>query len=307
MKRIAKSVLVILISAVATVWSGAALAQGSIFGTVENADGSSPAAFDLLWCGFLDDTDEEIRIESNTGAGYDGMYWFDDFQNFTTEAAGNPYDYYFTNMANSESYHLTGLIPDSSYQQEDIVLATASIPVRPEMVAASAISSAEIIVRWQQVDGLTYHVYRRNTSNNGVFRRVDDPSGDLSNRGVADSLFVDGTSDGSSNYTYLIIGEDGAGNLSPHSEESSVDAADWCNCGVWGDLNGDEAINAVDVVYIVNYVYKNQDSRVQPANCPLEAGNVDCDGIINPVEVVFYINYVYKNQPDAFCLDPCSP
>jgi hypothetical protein len=77
-----------------------------------------------------------------------------------------------------------------------------------------------------------------------------------------------------------------------------------CDCGVWGDVNDDAAINPVDVVYMVNFVYKNQDARVQPPDCPYEAGDVDCNDQVNPVDVVYYVNYVYKNQK-AFC-DPCT-
>lgn len=77
-----------------------------------------------------------------------------------------------------------------------------------------------------------------------------------------------------------------------------------CDCGVWGDVNGDMAVNPVDVVYMVNFVYKNQDARVQPPDCPYEAGDVDCNGQVNPVDVVYFVNYVYKNQ-NAFC-DPCD-
>jgi hypothetical protein len=77
-----------------------------------------------------------------------------------------------------------------------------------------------------------------------------------------------------------------------------------CDCGVWGDVDGNAAVNPVDVVYMVNYVYKNQDARVQPPDCPYEAGDADCSNQVNPVDVVYFVNYVYKNQ-NAFC-DPCQ-
>jgi len=79
-----------------------------------------------------------------------------------------------------------------------------------------------------------------------------------------------------------------------------------CQCGVWGEVNGDGAINPTDVVYMVNFVYKNQDARVQPPNCPLEAGDVNCDSNVNPVDIVYYVNYVYKNLTPWPCLDPCQ-
>jgi len=59
------------------------------------------------------------------------------------------------------------------------------------------------------------------------------------------------------------------------------------------------------VTYMVNYVYHGNDMRVQHANCPLEAGDVNCDGSVGPVDVVFYVNYVYLGN-DMFCPDPCE-
>jgi len=80
---------------------------------------------------------------------------------------------------------------------------------------------------------------------------------------------------------------------------------DGCDCGTWGDVNGDGAINPVDVVFIVNFVYLSNNMIVQPPNCPRDAGDVNCDGNRNPVDVVFYVNYVYLSN-DMFCADPCN-
>jgi len=77
-----------------------------------------------------------------------------------------------------------------------------------------------------------------------------------------------------------------------------------CICGVWGDVNDDGEINPVDVVYLVNFVYKNIDGRTVWPDCPHVTGDVNCDDAVNPVDVVYYVNFVYKNQ-DAFCDDPC--
>jgi len=78
-----------------------------------------------------------------------------------------------------------------------------------------------------------------------------------------------------------------------------------CDCTLWGDVNGDSAINPVDVVVMVNYVYMSNDMRVQHENCPLEAGDVNCDGSVNPVDVVLYVDYTYHGR-DRFCDDPCD-
>ena len=119
-----------------------AFAQGSIFGSITNSGATVPANGEISFYGFLDDTDEELRIETCIGAGYDAGNWFDDFQNYLTEAPGNPYDYYFYNTTNSEGAVLSDLIPNNSFQQEDMVLSpVAGWPSTPAGLIGSAVSS----------------------------------------------------------------------------------------------------------------------------------------------------------------------
>jgi len=70
-----------------------------------------------------------------------------------------------------------------------------------------------------------------------------------------------------------------------------------------GDVNNDGEINPVDVVLMVNFVYKNQGCP-QPEEC---VGDCDCTGSINPVDVVYLVNWVYKSDqgypPPAICFD----
>ncbi len=203
-----------------------AYGQGSIFGSVTNSDAGIPANGEISFYGFLDNTDEELRIETCVGAGYDAGNWFDEFQNYLTEAPGNPYDYYFYNTVNFESAVLSDLIPNNSFQQEDIVLSLAAgWPSTPSGLSGSAVSSSSVVVSWNFVPGLTYHVYRRLASSGGSFFRKDDPTGSLGNPGVPDSFFVDNTIVGTNQYHYLVIAQDGVGNLSPHSAVLTVDAA----------------------------------------------------------------------------------
>ena len=171
--------------------ASSAFAQGSIFGTVSNADLSTPANGDISFFGYLDNTDEEIRLETSTGAGYDAGNWFDDFQNYLTEAPGNPYDYHFYNIANGEGFVLSKPIPNNSFQQENITLATVSWPAAPTGLSGTPVSGSTVIITWNGSPGVTYHVYRRNATSSGSFFRIDDPTGSLSNHGVADSFFVD--------------------------------------------------------------------------------------------------------------------
>lgn len=202
--------------------SSSAFAQGSIFGAVTNSDLSTPANGEITFVGYLDDTDEEIRIESSVGAGYDAGNWFDDFQNFLTEAAGNPYDYHFYNSTNGEGFILSGIIPSSSFHQEDIALSGIPWPSKPTGLVGTAISSSSIVLSWANVPGLTYHVYRRSGTSNGSYFRLDNLAGDLSDPGVSDTFFVDDYVGVVSEYDYIVIAEDASGNLSPHSDEVTI-------------------------------------------------------------------------------------
>jgi len=206
-------------------YSSSAFAQGSIFGTVANSNATTPANGEISFYGFLDDTDEEVHIETSIGAGYDAGNWFDDFQNYLTEAPGNPYDYYFYNGTNGEGAVLSELIPNNSFQQEDITLAPVVWPLKPAGITGRAVSGSSVVLSWTAVPGETYHVYRRMATSSGSFFRIDDPAGSLANPGTPDSFFVDNTVNGTDNYSYMIIAEDGSGNLGPHSDILTVNSA----------------------------------------------------------------------------------
>ncbi len=205
--------------------STSAFAQGSIYGTVTNSDLSTPANGEIAFVGFLDDTDEEIRIETSDGAGYDGGYWYDDFQNYLTEAPGNPYDYLFYNTTNGEGYRLSEVIPDNSFQEENVALAAVAWPAAPDGLTGVTVSGSTVILAWNYSPGLTYHVYRRVGTSNGSFFRLDNTAGEMTDPGVSDDFYVDASVDGVSAYDYLIIAEDASGNLSPHSTVVTVNTA----------------------------------------------------------------------------------
>ena len=60
-----------------------------------------------------------------------------------------------------------------------------------------------------------------------------------------------------------------------------------------GDANGDRSVDILDVVFLVNYKYKDGPSPVVP---PLADPNFDCS--IDILDVVYIINYKYKDGPD---------
>jgi hypothetical protein len=63
-----------------------------------------------------------------------------------------------------------------------------------------------------------------------------------------------------------------------------------------GDVTGDELINVSDVVFLVNYLYKQG-----PAPSPLLLGDLNCDDEIDVGDVIYLVNYLYQGGTE-----PCS-
>jgi len=63
-----------------------------------------------------------------------------------------------------------------------------------------------------------------------------------------------------------------------------------------GDVNADGTIDIGDVVFLINYLYKNGS-----APSPLELGDANCDGTADVGDVVYLINYLYKGGNPPPC------
>ncbi|HEX7400765.1 MAG TPA: SBBP repeat-containing protein [candidate division Zixibacteria bacterium] len=59
-----------------------------------------------------------------------------------------------------------------------------------------------------------------------------------------------------------------------------------------GDVTGDDVVDVGDVVYLINYLFKNG-----PAPDPLQAGDVNLDAVVDVGDVVYLINYLFKSGP----------
>jgi hypothetical protein len=65
---------------------------------------------------------------------------------------------------------------------------------------------------------------------------------------------------------------------------------------VCGDASGNDVVNALDITYLINFLYK----AGAPPNPP-EAGDADGSGIINALDVTYLINYLYKGGAGPIC------
>lgn len=69
---------------------------------------------------------------------------------------------------------------------------------------------------------------------------------------------------------------------------------------ILGDVNADTKVNVGDVVYLVEYLFRDG-----PLSVPLEVGDVNSDSSTNVGDVVYLVQYLYYNGP-APCETPIS-
>ena len=61
---------------------------------------------------------------------------------------------------------------------------------------------------------------------------------------------------------------------------------------ICGDANRDQQIDGTDVVYLINYLYKEGSEPL-----PVEAGDCNRDENVNASDVVYLLNYLYRSGP----------
>lgn len=65
---------------------------------------------------------------------------------------------------------------------------------------------------------------------------------------------------------------------------------------VCGSIDGDEEIDLLDVLYLINYLYKGG-----PPPLPYGAGDIDGDGFMNLRDGTYLLKYLYKGGPPPVC------
>ncbi len=63
-----------------------------------------------------------------------------------------------------------------------------------------------------------------------------------------------------------------------------------------GDVNQDAIVDIGDVVYLINYLFKN---GIAPN--PIQSGDVNGDSVVDVGDVVYLINYLFKSGPPPAC------
>jgi hypothetical protein len=60
----------------------------------------------------------------------------------------------------------------------------------------------------------------------------------------------------------------------------------------YGDANGDGAVGVADIVFLINYLFKNG-----PPPNPLASGDENGDCELNPADVIYLLNYLFRGGP----------
>jgi hypothetical protein len=95
----------------------------------------------------------------------------------------------------------------------------------------------------------------------------------------------------SGSYEIEVMAKDENGVLSEWSDPLTVGI-----CLLRGDVNSDEVTDPADVVYLINYLFRNGS-----APDPYEEGDSNCDSVVDPADVVYLINYLFRSGPSPCC------
>ena len=247
--------IILIIASITFAVAGSVRSQGNIFGSVTRADLSVPDSGDVVFFGFVNDTDDELRISSSVGAGYDNGNWFDDFQNYSSLAAGLPYDYYFFDLSTQQGVHLAEIVPTNSFQQEDIQLSPLSWPASVTTLTAIRTSSNYVKISWPFISGFSYHIYRRASGSDGSLFRIDDPSGKLDQPGITDSQFIDVDAPEPGLYDYVVITSAGADSYSPPSDIATSSSPNSCCFDFTGNIDQADGTDITDLTFLIDHLF----------------------------------------------------
>lgn len=159
--------------------------------------------------------------------------------------------------------------------------------------------NSRVIALWDTVNALDFEVNWKGTDDSLEFGSgvrsytiyVSD-NGDPYGIWIVDTSETSAVFTGELDHTYCFysITKDSVGNI--EDAPSDPDACTVTPSFLHGDADGNAVIDIVDVVYLVNYLFKGG-----PAPIPINAGDANCNGEATISDAVYLINYLFKSGP----------
>jgi hypothetical protein len=86
------------------------------------------------------------------------------------------------------------------------------------------------------------------------------------------------------------------------ADDGAPNGVTWADQGFWwfkvetyvyGDADGDEVVDLADVVYLIRYLFKEDEPPI-----PLASGDPNNDCVVNIADIVYLLNYIFKEGPE---------
>jgi len=157
-------------------------------------------------------------------------------------------------------------------------------PLAPTGLTADAIRCSTIYLTWSKPESADSVIIERNGSSVWAMGEGTEIYRDIG------AEFQDSGLEALTHYYYQAWSYCAEGDLEQYSDEYA--SADTVTPFMRGDPDADKEIGIVDVVYLINYLFKTG----SPPN-PFESGDVNCDSDVGIVDVVYLINYLFDGGP----------
>jgi len=186
-------------------------------GSLENNDNSTPNISDIEIFAFVENKDDLLYTIECNAVNYSSGSWTFTTNGIENCSSGDSVYINFYNAGNLQWNNYLDTLLIESVLDANVVLNQTELPAAPPNFSVTEINSTTVELKWIGLQNQTYRIYRKRSTFNDYYQRIDDPTGISS--GVSGSAYTDNNRDGISAYDYLIISQTSSGEFSPLGRE----------------------------------------------------------------------------------------
>jgi hypothetical protein len=196
---------------------------------------------------------------------------------------------YYSELLNSSPCTLNLLVEyDSTIRFLKVKSRVTAVDTFSNVHLRYAIAESHIPHHWTGLDSLHHVVRKMLPDHNGVAFSIDPGESFVDSQ----TYVLDSTWNDKNCYVVVFVQRDDSDTIRPvfRSARSGLFSI---SSPVSGDANGDGAVDAEDMVYLIKYLFIDG-----PAPHPLANGDPNSDCIVNVIDIVYLINYVFVGGPE---------